>query len=99
MKQTILALMLCMLMANIKGNNPSYSLSYLNIGVKNLSVKTLNDALKIEGLAELKPVAITASGLIGFAFWEENFVYNGKLSVFSSRNTCELDLARNKKFS
>ena len=86
MKQTILALILCMLMTNIKGNNPSYSFSYWNFGVRNLSVQSLNDALKIEGLAELKPVAFAANGLIGFAFWEEHFVFNGKLNFLSSRN-------------
>ena len=86
MKQTILALILCLLMTNIRGNHPSYSFSYWNFGVRNLSVQSVNDALKIEGLAELKPVAFAANGLIGFAFWEENFVFNGKLSVFRSEN-------------
>ena len=94
MKQTILAVIFCIFLTSINGNSQSNSSSYLNFGVRSLSVQSLNDALKSEGLAELKPIAFSVSGFWdnGFAIWDEPFVFNGSLSFLSSRNKEDLNL-------
>ena len=76
----------CLAATSANGNNPSpvYSGRLLDIGIRNLSVQSLNDALKSEGLAELKPFAVNYS--IGGTTWHKKFVFNGKITAFASRS-------------
>ena len=90
MKQIVLVATLCVLVASVNGNNPSYSGISCGIGIRTLSVQSLNEALKNEGLAELSPVAVS----INFAptFWNEHFVFNYKIHYFSSSTKKDTDM-------
>jgi len=90
MKQTVLVIILCMLITNLNGQNKYASISGYSFGARSLSVKSLNDALKTEGLAEVKPIAVAADW-VG-TFWSENFVFNVKINYFASRNKEDINL-------
>ena len=85
MKQTFLAVILCMLLIDAKGNHPSPFYSsrlYYDLGIRTLSVQSLNDALKNVGLAELKPLASNVN--IGVTTWHKKFVFNSKFTFVAA---------------
>ena len=95
MKQTFLVIILCMLVIVVKGNNPFPTYSSgpcYEYGIRFLSVQSLNDALKNEGLAEITPFAANFS--IGGTSWHKKFVFNGKISAISARGKENSNITR-----
>jgi len=95
-----------MLITGVYGNSPYYSSKFLGSGVRTLSVQSLNNALKEEGLVELNPIAYTFH--IGKTSWneiyivtrdfkgnvsarEDYYILNRKFSVLVSNNKDDLN--------
>ena len=105
MRQTILAIILCMLATDINANYPYYPSKFLGIGVRTFSAQSLNDVLKNEGLLEINPIAYNFC--IGRTSWNEviiavhngkytskitdRYVLNSKINVFVSNNKDDLN--------